>query len=145
MSVLTVIKKIGEKIISIVEWPIKHSAMLGELLVDLEKDAPSTKSALVGFVQQCEALGPDGLEALASKGLDVPEDIKVGADVKNIFTYVKDTLLPTIEKDYADVKAAQVDTSSPDVPPAVGTPVAPPAAASSAPVEGPGLHNIVPA
>ena len=32
MSFITVIKKIGEKVISVVEWPFKHSAMLGEFV-----------------------------------------------------------------------------------------------------------------
>jgi hypothetical protein len=143
MSGITIIKKIGEKIISIVEWPFKHSAMLVELLAKLDNDAPATKSALVGFVQQCEALGPDALGAIAAKGLDIPDDMKVGADVKSLFTYIQQTLLPTIEKDYADLKASESATgqgSSP-APPVAGAP----APGEAAVVEGPGLHNVVPA
>jgi hypothetical protein len=34
MSVLTVIKKIGDKVISIVEWPFKHAAMLDAVIAD---------------------------------------------------------------------------------------------------------------
>jgi hypothetical protein len=149
MSFITVIKKIGEKVISVVEWPFKHSAMLGELLVDLEKDTPATKSALVGFVQHVEAIGPDAVAAIATKGLDVPEDLKCGEDVKALFGYIQGTLLPTIEKDYADVKAAQ---SASDPPPAAGAPLPAPGVLAAGPADAPaaaavlqpGIHDLTP-
>jgi hypothetical protein len=148
MSFITVIKKIGEKVISVVEWPFKHSAMLGELLVDLQKDTPATKSALVGFVQHVEAIGPDAVAAIATKGLDVPEDLKCGEDVKALFGYIQGTLLPTIEKDYADVKAAQ---SASNLPPGAGGPLPAPGAPAeaaatpaAAAVLQPGIHDLTP-
>lgn len=104
MSVITVIKKIGEKILSIVEWPIVHSVMLFEMLKDFEEDEPKVKTAIVGLVEQFEALTPDVLEALADKGMDIPEDMKAAADVKALFSYFKDKFLPAIEDAYADFK-----------------------------------------
>jgi hypothetical protein len=107
MSVLTIIKKIGDKVISIVEWPIKHSVMLVEMFTTAKKDLPATEAALTGLVQQAEALGPDAIATFASKGFDISQDVKDVADVKAFFTYVQNTFLPAIEQDYADFKKAE--------------------------------------
>lgn len=124
MSVLTVIKKVGEKILSIVEYPFKKADEIEQLLASGIKDVPQTKAAIVGTVQALEAIGTDGIAALAAHGLDVPDDLKVAADVKAFFTYVKDTLFPTIEADFQGLKA---DTGAAPAAPA-------PAAAPAAPV-----------
>lgn len=136
MSFITVIKKIGEKVISIVEWPIKHSVLLFDMLKDFEEDEPKVKTAIVGLVQQFEALGPDVVQALAEKGLDIPEDLKAIADVKSLFAYFTGTFLPTIEDAYADFKK----DSGADASATTGA-----VAASSGPQPGPGAHTVVPA
>lgn len=139
MSVITVIKKIGEKVISIVEWPIKHSVMLGEMLVDALKDGPKTKAALVGLAQQFEALGPDAVAAIAADGFNIPDDVKVATDLKSLFAFWQATVLPAIEQDYADFKTAESVGANP-----VSTVPAPAAepAAQTAPQSGPGLHAV---
>ena len=135
MSVITVIKKIGEKIISIVEWPFKHAVALEELLSDGLKDEPEVKAAIIGLTERAGAIGADTVAAIAEHGLDVPEDLKDVEDVKALFAYIQTTFLPAIEKAYADFKSATAGLSTP----------AAPAAATPAPVEAPGLHNVVPA
>jgi len=135
MSVLTIIKKIGDKVISIVEWPVKHAAMLAAFLGSVKKDYPATKTALVSLVEKFEAIGPEAMAAIAAKGFDVPDDLKTMADLEGLFSYVQTVLLPTIEADYADFETDKA------IAPTV-TVAAPTAEAVSV---SPGLHNIVPA
>lgn len=134
MSVLTVIKKIGDKVISVVEWPFKHAAMLETLLSDGLKDAPQVKTAIVGLVEQFGAVEPDFVAAITADGLNLGADLKGIADVKNLFVYFTQTFLPVVEKAYADLKK--------DVP---SVPALPVAAAASAAQPGPGLHSVTPA
>jgi len=113
----TVIKKIGEKIISIVEWPFVHSVHLGKMLADVEKDTPLTAKALVNTVKQFEVLGADAIAAFAEHGLNIPDDLKVGVDIKGIFTQVKDELFPAIENEAKDLVAdAKPMAPAPTVP-----------------------------
>lgn len=149
MSVLTVIKKIGEEVISVVSWPIKHAAMLLAILRDGMKNAPATRDAILGLVQRFEALGPDVLADIAAKGLDIRADVQTVEDVKALFSYFVSDFVPVIEKDYKELSAdakLQALSAAPSVPqPAPpATPTEAPAAPSSpAPIPGPGLHNVV--
>jgi hypothetical protein len=128
MSVVTIIKKIGERIISIVEAPFKYAAQTEKVLADGIKDAPQLKSAIVGLVHEFEQLGPDVLQCIAEKGFDIPEDLKACADVKALFQYFTQTFMPVVEATVADFKH-DVATSAPAAPV----------------VEAPGLHTTIPA
>ena len=134
-SIITVIRKIGEKILSIVEWPVTHAEMLCELLTQVEKDVPETKTVIQQLVARIEGMGPDAISAIAEKGFNIPADVKVGADLQGLFNFVRDTFLPTIETDYAEFKKI---TSQPP------TPLPPPVAEPQGePISGPGLHTVV--
>lgn len=122
MSVLTVIKKIGEKVLSIVEYPFKKADQIEAILTTVDNKFPNTKAAVVETVQLLEALGEDTLSALAEKGMDIPDDLKVSADIQAFFTYVKANLFPVIDADY---EALQTDLGT-----APAAPAAQPAAAS---------------
>ncbi len=136
MSGLTVIKKIGEKIISIATWPFRHSVMLAEMLTDFVKDAPTVKTLCVGLVEQFEAVGPDVVAAIAKDGLNIPADLRAGADLQSLFVYFQNTFLPGIEAAYKDFKKdSAIAAESPAAP---ATPDAPAPVATS-------LADIVPA
>lgn len=146
MTFITVVKKIGEKILSVVEYPIKHSVQLAEMLVDFEKDEPKVKTAIVGLVEQFEALGPEVAAAIAAKGVNFAADAATVAGVESLFGYFVNTFLPAVEAAYADFKTeidvpatAELATASP-------TPPTQPADAGTDALQGgPGLHNVVPA
>jgi|SRR6185503_20175719 len=130
MSVITVIKKIGERVISIVEAPFKYAAQTEKVLATGIEDAPELKAAIVGLVQRFEELGPEVLEAIAAKGLDIPEDLKCAGDVKVLFEYFTSTFMPVVESTIHDF---QGDVHAP----ALESSVAPKAS------DTPGLHNVV--
>lgn len=143
MNILDVIKKVGHKIAEVVSWPFKHAAQLAHILhvTDseikvVEQLAPATREALVSLVVMIEHMGPDVLAAVAAKGFDIAEDLKTAADLKGIFSYIKDTLFPTIEADYKQIVDAATGTDA-----GAAADPAPADQASAAP----GLHNVVPA
>lgn len=140
MSVLTIIKKIGDEVIGVVEWPFKHAVMLAHLMRDVPADAQATRDVLVGLVNRFEAIGVDVGEAIGFKGLNPKEDLDVMNDLKSLLDYFNTTVKPTIEKDFADLKT---DTKVASVDPAPADPVViDPAATSDAPQKGPGLSNV---
>ena len=138
MSVITVIKKIGEEVVSIVEWPFTHAAML----VDLFKEAGPVKDAIVGLVQRFEAIGADTLTDVADKGLNVDSDLQTFKDIQALFAYYKSTFQPAIASAW---KTLQGGASATAVSPTAVSPA--PAAATAGtqdvPQTGPGLHTTV--
>jgi hypothetical protein len=78
------------------------------------KDTPAACDAQVGLVALFEVLKLDVLEAMASKGLDIPDDLKVGAGLKHPFSYVRDVIVAAIEQDAADIKADSAELRSTD-------------------------------
>jgi hypothetical protein len=131
MSVLTVIKKIGSKVLSIVEWPFVHSVMLAKLLRDTLKDTPATRDAIVKTVQAVEVLGPDAVNAIAEHGFDVAEDLKCVAEIKALFVILRDELFPAIEQECVDIKN-DLQMASADPAPAPAIPAALPDAPAPA-------------
>ena len=148
MSVLTVIKKIGEKVISIVEYPIKHAIQIAELLGTAEKDAPEVKTAIVGLVEQFDAIGPDAIAIYASKGVNVAADLDALAKLQALFQYFSGTFVPAIEAAYTDLKSDIPSPATPTPNPAPASPTPTETPAPSAEVagdvaqSGPGLHAV---
>jgi hypothetical protein len=100
---LNALKKIG----AVITWPIRHSVMLGKMLVDFERDEPKVKDVIIGLVEKFEALGPQAALAIAARGLNIPADLAVEQGVKNLFAYFTETFLPTVEEAYSDFEAAR--------------------------------------
>lgn len=152
MNFLGVIKEVGVKIADVAAWPFKHAAKLAHILhvTDseihaVEQQAPATKEALVTLVGKIEAMGPDALAAIAAKGFDIPDDLKLAADLKGLFSFVKDTVFPTIQSDYQAIKGAATSaTETAATDPAPSQAASQPATSAEA-QSGPGLHNVVPA
>ena len=134
MSIITVIKKIGEKILSIVEYPIKHAVEIEELIATGLADEPAVKTAIVGLVSQFESLSADTVAAVAAGGANIVADVKTVQEVQQLFAYFTGTFVPAIEKAYTDLKSDLPATSS------TATTVAVPAA--DAVQTGPGLHAV---
>jgi hypothetical protein len=151
MSVLTIIKKIGDKIISVVEWPFVHATMVEKLLSNGCADAPATKAAIVGLVEQFEVIGPDTVADIAAKGFDLAADVKTVNDVKALFAYFSNNFLPVVRKDFADFEqdTTQVTIEAAvDPVPHLGAVSVLSAAvtvlsvAADVPQSGPGLHTV---
>lgn len=100
---LNALKKVG----AVITWPIRHSVMLGKMLVDFEKDEPQVKDVIVGLVEKFEALGPQAALAIGDRGLNFAADASVEQGIKNLFTYFTETFLPTVEEAYSDFEAAR--------------------------------------
>jgi hypothetical protein len=113
MSFKTVITKIGGRIVSVLEFPLKRVEMLTAFAADVKVDFPETAAVLRALVEKFEALSPEVLAAVAAKGFDVPEDIKAGVDLKAIFAYVQSVVYPTIEKDFADFERDKAISAAP--------------------------------
>lgn len=101
--VLNALRKIG----AVITWPIRHSIMLGKMLVDFERDEPKVKDVIVGLVEKFESLGPQAVAAIAARGLNIPADLAVEQGVKDLFSYFAQTFLPTVEEAYSDFEAAR--------------------------------------
>lgn len=101
--VLDALRKIG----AVITWPVRHSIMLGKMLVDFEQDEPKVKDVIIGLVEKFEALGPQAAAAIAARGFNIPVDIGVEQGVKALFTYFTETFLPTVEEAYSDFEAAR--------------------------------------
>jgi hypothetical protein len=141
MSVITVIKKVGERIISIVEWPFQHSVQVAKIIETGIEDELELKAALVGLVEQFEALGPDTTAAIAANGFNLPADMKEATDLKSLFSFFENTLKPAVEKTLTDVKGDLGAAATGSTAPAA----ADPAQASTDPAAvqaGPGLHTV---
>jgi hypothetical protein len=104
MSVVTVIKKIATKIVSIVTYPFRAAHQVHAILETGVQDFPATKAAIVYLAKQFEVLGSDALHAIADKGLDFKADLETLADIKALFQFFETEFLPVIEKDFADLK-----------------------------------------
>jgi hypothetical protein len=142
MSVITVIKKIGERVLSVVEWPFKHAITVEKLLGDALKDTPEAKTVIVGLVEQFEAIGSDTVAAVATGGANITADLKDLQDVQALFAYWQNTFLPTMEKVYADMKQ-DVPSTATSTESAVASTAASPATSDSSAVQtGPGLHTV---
>ncbi len=122
-----------EKVGHVIAWPFVHAADLVSTIETGLKDEPEAKTAVVGLIERIETLGADGASALASKGVDLPADLRELYDAKVLFEYVRDVFIPEVKKVYGDIapeieKLAGVDSSAP---------VADPVPAF------PGLHTVV--
>lgn len=136
---LSALKAIG----AVIAWPFTHAQKIEHVYSTVKADLPPTVLACKDLAKLFVSAGPDVLAAVASKGFDVSEDVKSAIDIKAIFAFAKDTLVPTLEKDFTDLKLAALGEAT-DGPTAGGPAPAP----SPAPVEvtaAPGLHNVVPA
>lgn len=144
MNPLTIVKKIGEKVLSVIEWPFKHAAMLEHLIADGLKNEPAVKDVIIGLAQRFETLGPDVVADIAARGLNIAADVQTVADLKALFSYFAADFLPTVESAYKELsKDAGIAAIKP-----IGEPAQPAAdtiPAQSEPQSGPGLHAITPA
>lgn len=117
-------------------WPFEHFAQLIKALDVAMVDTPKAKEAIIGLIQQIELLSSETMIAVATKGLNIPDDIQAVIQLKAFVTYVRDTFLPQVESIVSDVKDIEAAAAPADPAPADPAPVIDP---------NPGLHNVVPA
>ena len=66
---------------------------------------PELKAVVTGLIGKFTALGPDVLAAVASKGLDLANDLATVTAVEGIVSYFTGTFLPVAEKLVGEVVA----------------------------------------
>jgi hypothetical protein len=104
-------KDIGKAIVWLPEHLDKAIAVLATAL----KDEPALKTAVLELVQAAGKVIADVGGDVASKGINLSEDIQTVTDVKAFFTYFEDTFLPECE---AVVKEIKSDVATPAAAPA---------------------------
>jgi hypothetical protein len=101
------VEKISEDIGKAVAYPFVHTAQFIAVLGTAMKDEPEVQAALIALIKSAEAVDVDAVSAIASKGLDLPDDLKAIADVQAFFTQFKSQFLPVVEAAYKQVAAAE--------------------------------------
>lgn len=129
-----------------IEWPFVRAGQLIGLLTVALKDEPGVKAAVVGLVQQIEAVTADGAIVIAAKGIDVTADLAEVAQMKALWNYVTGTFLPDVEAAWSEIKP-EIDALNAASDPSSNVPEAPLPATpgvTAAAVAAPGLHTVVP-
>lgn len=113
--------KIGGKVWDILSYPFVHAAQIAHMLSSAEKDVPGLKDAIAGLVERGEKVDAEALAVWGTKGLSLPDDLAALADVKDFFSYFKDTFCPSIEQLYKDFTSQSSDSSAATDTPAPAT------------------------
>jgi hypothetical protein len=129
-----VVSDIGKGIV----WPFTHTAKIIEFLDTALKDTPAVKTAVQGLLLQIGVMTKDGATAVTGDGLNIAADLTEVQDAQTLFTYIKTTFLPAIEKAYADFEA---DVKQPTVDSGLEVQAVSTAVDELQP--GPGLHTVV--
>jgi hypothetical protein len=113
------VSKVGtvlKDIVKGIEYPFKFAAKAEKVMATVIKDDPQARVILTTLVQKCEAIGADGLQDVAAKGLNLAEDQVTIAALVDLGAYLKSTVLPFVETAYGtiveDVKATTTTTTT---------------------------------
>ena len=122
------------KVGHVIAWPFVHAAQVVRVIEDAMKHEPAVKAAVVGLVQQVQAVTAQGAVVVAAEGLNIPADLHELVLAKTLFAYVTSVVLPAVEGAWKDIAE--------DLGPvATNVPVPLPVAIVDAQA-GPGLHNV---
>ena len=105
MIIATIVKDVAKDVIKVVDYPFSHLVQAIRLLDTVLKDEPTLKVAVIGLLKQIEILTMDGAIAVSADGLNLPADVATVAAGATLLKYVHDVFLPTIQKDFKDVKS----------------------------------------
>jgi hypothetical protein len=95
----------GKDALKVIEYPFARTAQFVAVVGTALKDEPEVKAAIVGLVKAAETVIADASEDVATKGIDIPEDLQTVTDVKAFFAYFSGTFLPAVEAAYKDIDA----------------------------------------
>jgi ABC-type transporter Mla subunit MlaD len=96
----------GKDVAHVVEWPFARASQMVSTLTAAINQGPAVRAAIVGLVQQAEAVDADAVAVLAAKGVDVGEDVATLQAVAALFAYFKNSFLPVVEAAYKDIQSA---------------------------------------
>ena len=100
------VEAVGKDVLHVVEYPFVHAAQMVAVLTEAMKDEPTVKQAIVGLVDQAEGVDVDAVAAIASKGINLADDLKALQDAASFFAYFKNSFLPVVEAAYKDIQSA---------------------------------------
>lgn len=95
----------GKDALKVIEYPFARTAQFVAVLGTALKDEPEVKAAIVGLVKAAETVIADASEDVATKGINIPEDLQTVTDVRAFFTYFTGSFLPAVEAAYKDIEA----------------------------------------
>lgn len=98
------IEKIGKDILHGIEYPFVHTAKFIAVLGTLVKESTPVKDAIIALVRSAEAVDVDVVNAIVSKGLNLPEDLAAFKDVKSFFIAFRTQFLPVVEAAYKELQ-----------------------------------------
>lgn len=101
------LEKIGSDVGKVIAYPFVHTEHVIKVLDAIVKDSPQVRDAILGLVQQAATVDADVLQAIASKGMNLPVDLKTLDDAATFFQYFRSQFLPVIEQAYKDLNANQ--------------------------------------
>ena len=113
MSVGSVLENVGKDVVKGVEAPFKWIGKAEKVLATAIKDQPELRTTVITLVQKAEAITASGVKDVGEKGLNLQDDAATLALVEDFFSYFQQTLVPIVEKVYAEVKT---DVASPVAP-----------------------------
>lgn len=132
-DIKTGVEDAGKGIKDAVEYavvdPVGFTVKAIAVLKAANADSPAVKAAFEGLFTQANTLEGAISTEVAAKGTNIPEYVTLFTEAKALIAYIKGSLIPVVEKTYADLKAG-VNTPSPDAP----APAATTAAAATATV-----------
>lgn len=118
---VTKLEDVGKDIVKVIEDPFKFVVKAEKVLQTAITDQPELKTVLTTMVQKAEEVGASAVLAGSSKGLNLAEDATALQQAQAFFEYFKASVVPVIEKVFAQVKA---DVTSPVAPAVPAPPVA---------------------
>ena len=106
MNILQAIKTFGQDALKEIELPVSDVDKVFLVLTKGAADAPEVATVVRTLVTKALTLGAAGSLAVAADGINIPDDLAVLADAKDLYSYVKATVIPTVEKTWDDLAAS---------------------------------------
>jgi len=110
MNILQAIETFGKDALKEIELPVSSIDKVFLVLSKGAADAPEVATVVRTMISMSLTLGADTSGAVSADGLNIAEDVKVLDDAKNLFAYVKTTVIPTVEKTWDDLAATSKTT-----------------------------------
>lgn len=88
-----------------VAYPFVHTAQFVKLLGDAMSETPAVKAAIIALVQAGEKIVGDAGGDIATKGLDLTDDLATVTDVQSFFKLFAGTFLPAVTAADKELKA----------------------------------------
>ena len=106
MKFLQALETFGADALKDIELPVTAVDKVFLVLTKGASDAPEVATVIRTLVTKCVTIGADGATAVNADGLNIPDDLKLLGDAKDLYTYVTGTVIPTVEQAFSDITGA---------------------------------------